>query len=57
VALRRSESARVGETLTLWARFARQASLKWWAIVLPTSTIGKMQLIRFVEESCRLARW
>jgi hypothetical protein len=48
------ESARVGETLTLWARFARQASLKWWAIVLPTSTIGKMQLIRFVEESLPL---
>ena len=48
------ENARIGETLAQWGRFARQAGLVCWAIVLPTSTIGKMQTLRFVDESMGL---
>lgn len=48
------ENARIGETLALWGRFARQAGLVCWAIVLPTSTIGKMQTLRFVDEALGL---
>lgn len=48
------ENARIGETLAQWGRFARQAGLVCWAIVLPTSTIGKMQTLRFVDEALGL---